>query len=88
MLLREFLKQPDIVASRIQIVGVFRTEGGECYVLAHEGQPPIPLPRPFALIEFTAANPDPDLAPAQMEAVRRRFNLGHSTFRFPARRRE
>lgn len=88
MLLSEFLKQSDLVACKIEIVGVFHTEQGDCYILAHQGKKPIPLPRHFALVEFAADNPDPELAPAQMEAIRRRFHLGDTVFRYPPPRKD
>ncbi len=76
MKLSELLESDDFKRAKIQIIGTWKTEQGEFLVLGPRGQSVFPIN--LALqhpLEIVGNNRDPDLYPAEVESIRRRFGL-------------
>lgn len=76
MKLSELLEDEDFRRAKIQIIGTWKTEKGEYLVLGPRGQSVFPinlsLQHPLEIVDN---NRDPDLYPAEVDSIRRRFGL-------------
>jgi hypothetical protein len=73
MRLKEVLQQPALRNAGIAAIGTYKTGKNEFIVLAHHGEPLLPIPKLFHLIENGPSNPDPHLDPAEIDTIYRRL---------------
>jgi hypothetical protein len=73
MRLKEVLQQPALRNAGIAAIGTYKTGKSEFIVLARHGEPLLPIPKLFHLVENGSSNPDPDLNPAEIDTIYRRL---------------
>jgi hypothetical protein len=79
--LSQLLEQEDFRRAEICIIGRYKTEMNEYFVLARAGQSAFPPPKIYHLILFSLGDDDPEIEPEEMASIRRRFRLDKQEYR-------
>jgi hypothetical protein len=79
--LSQLLEQEDFKRAEICILGRYKTEANEYFVLGRAGQSAFPPPKIYHLILFSPENEDPEIEAEEIASIRRRFRLDKPEYR-------